>query len=574
MRKPVLIIPFVLSLLLFACSHMDSVVQDSESVVVLEEKIITTATPFQPEISAEVEIKEDEGNQNPDPEISADASEEAVIRLAFGHHLPQFMKENLITGPNIRIVADMENSDLALVRGSDCLNPIEAVFVLVAPFPTIRDGVNFSTVEQAWSTVQAEFGDLPILMVSDTYDLFASEWGAAKEGSIQLVAAEELVKYAWETGQYAIVPFQQVEGRWKVMEIDGKSPLNQNLENTELPLSFSYCLQNIEDFPQVEHDEEFQVDIRSNRNLDQLTSLTMTGVTALVRATAHKMETKGILYPGEKIRDMLLEADFTHISNEVAFAESCPYPNPYQTDLRFCSSPNYIDLLKDLDIDIIELTGNHIQDWSREDFVNTLGMYEAGNYAYYGGGRDLDEAKTPLLVEHNGNQLAFVGCNAVGPYGAFATGTSSGNVPCGDYSWITQIVKDLTAEGYLVIVTLQHNEFYGLIKTGPQKRDFNPLAQAGAVIVSGSQAHYPNPFGFEGSHFIHYGLGNLFFDQMDAYVADGIQREFVDTHYFYQGNYISTVVHTLYLEDFAQPRFMTAEERKLFLEEAFRASGW
>jgi hypothetical protein len=179
-----------------------------------------------------------------------------------------------------------------------------------------------------------------------------------------------------------------------------------------------------------------------------------------------------------------------------------------------------------------------------------------------------------LIIEHNGNKLAFIGCNAVGPYGAWATDTTSGNVPCGDYSWITEEVEKLSAKGYLVIVTLQHNEFYGMMKTGPQILDFNPLAQAGAVIVSGSQAHYPNPFGFEGQNFIHYGLGNLFFDQMDAYTADGIQREFVDTHYFYGGRYISTVIHTLYLEDFAQPRYMTAEERKLFLENAFEASGW
>ncbi len=125
-----------------------------------------------------------------------------------------------------------------------------------------------------------------------------------------------------------------------------------------------------------------------------------------------------------------------------------------------------------------------------------------------------------------------------------------------------------------MIVTLQHNEFYGLIKTGPQMRDFNPISQAGAVIVSGSQAHYPNPFGFEDGNFIHYGLGNLFFDQMDVYIADGIQREFVDTHYFYDGQYISTEVYTLYLENFAQPRMMTEEERILFLQEAFSASGW
>ncbi len=40
----------------------------------------------------------------------------------------------------------------------------------------------------------------------------------------------------------------------------------------------------------------------------------------------------------------------------------------------------------------------------------------------FGGGRNLSvKQKTPLLIEHHGNKLAFFGCNAVGPSGAFAT---------------------------------------------------------------------------------------------------------------------------------------------------------
>ena len=99
-------------------------------------------------------------------------------------------------------------------------------------------------------------------------------------------------------------------------------------------------------------------------------------------------------------------------------------------------------------------------------------------------------------------------------------------------------------------------------------------AAAGAAIVSGSQAHYPNPFDFYEGRFIHYGLGNLFFDQMDAFIAPGIQREFIDRHIFYDGRHISTEILTAHLEDFSRPRPMTDEERSAFLSEAFTASGW
>ena len=103
-----------------------------------------------------------------------------------------------------------------------------------------------------------------------------------------------------------------------------------------------------------------------------------------------------------------------------------------------------------------------------------------------------------------------------------------------------------------------------------QRVDFDRIAEAGAIIVSGSQAHCPQGMRFINDSFVHYGLGNLFFDQMFPYY----RSEFLDEHVFYQGKYIGVVLHTAILEDYAKPRLMTKEERQLFLEEVFGASSW
>jgi len=97
------------------------------------------------------------------------------------------------------------------------------------------------------------------------------------------------------------------------------------------------------------------------------------------------------------------------------------------------------------------------------------------------------------------------------------------------------------------------------------------MVDAGAVIVSGSQAHHPQGFEFYKGAFIHYGLGNLFFDQM---WSTGTRQEIVDRHVIYQGRHISTELHTYLLEDYAQPRPMTPEERRELLKAVFKASGW
>ena len=83
-------------------------------------------------------------------------------------------------------------------------------------------------------------------------------------------------------------------------------------------------------------------------------------------------------------------------------------------------------------------------------------------------------------------------------------------------------------------MTFQYNEMYVPFATERQAEDFQAMADAGAVIVSGSQSHFPQGFAFRGNSFVHYGLGNLFFDQMDTPV-EGTRREFLDRHVFYDG---------------------------------------
>jgi poly-gamma-glutamate synthesis protein (capsule biosynthesis protein) len=109
--------------------------------------------------------------------------------------------------------------------------------------------------------------------------------------------------------------------------------------------------------------------------------------------------------------------------------------------------------------------------------------------------------------------------------------------------------------------------------------DFGLLADAGAIIVNGSQAHIAKSFAFSSGTFIDYGLGNLFFDQMGVTDTQNnydvrTRWEIIQRHTFYDGQYLSTELLTAMLEDFSQPRPMTSEERLIFLESLFTTSGW
>ena len=440
------------------------------------------------------------------------------------------------------------------------------VYALVTPFSSTLQGVSENDLLLQW---QGQVTGAPLLMDSNTYDMFTAQWGPAGT-NVQVIAKNELIDYAWaHQPTLAIVPFEDLDPRWKVLPVDGLSPIHKDFDPGKYRLTIPISLNS---------DPERVALIQSNfvippSNLDpqKMTVVAMTGVTALVRATAYTMERRGILYPAQDIRDWLLNADITHISNEVPFAVDCPYPNPRQEEIRFCSRDGYIQLLEDVGTDVVELTGDHFSDWGTQAMFHTLDMYRERNWLYYGGGENLADGRKALLIENHGNRIAFIGCNEKGGSFAQASDTQPGAAAC-DMDWMAGEITRLKAEGYLVIATFQHHEYYTYVAQPDQKQDFRQMAQVGAMVVSGSQAHQPQGMEFLNGSFIHYGLGNLFFDQYGF--CDACRQGLIDRHVFYDGRYISTELLPIQFIDYARSRPMTLEEANALLQALFSASGW
>jgi len=441
----------------------------------------------------------------------------------------------------------------------------EWVYALVAPFPTVEDGMSYESLRALWSG-EAQEGRR-IFLTEDDFEVMSAVLGTPSSVWVHITAPEDLLDITWEERPaYAIVPFEALEPRWKVLALDGQSPIRKNFDREVYPLIASF---GISGDPEASEQLRAALDLPfSNYDPNKLTTLVMTGVTALTRATAWRMETRGIGYPGELIGEWLRDADFTHVSNEVPFVSDCPDPQPVQEKLIFCSDPEYIQLLIDLGIDLVELTGNHIWDYGSDELAFTLDLYRQHGMEYFGGGEDLEDAFQAVRVEHNGNRLAFLGCNQIGPKYAWAGDEKPGAAPC-DWERLGEELRILTEEGYLPIFTFQWAE---LSAPSPAQKDaFREAVQAGAVITSGSQAHQPLGFAFHHGGFIHFGLGNLFFDQMQT---DEMRQEFIDRHVFYGGRHISTELLTAMLENYAQPRPMSLAERSALLERIFADSGW
>ena len=543
----------ILSILLGACGSLTQPAMPAEPVLPAESPTpepITTKLPPTPE---------------PTPA--------AIVPMVWlDPRLPEELQILLGEMPGVVRVSNKEEALLSLTIDSQKIVS-SWVYALAAPFTTVTDDVSMEELTAFWKT-NAAFPARVLVMPPAVFDSLKARFGIPV-GEIHPLAEENLLNYC-ETHKdsWAVVPFEKLEPRWKVISIDGNSPVHKGFATETYPLIVNIGW---DEGPRAVNEAEYHIAdeaVRaapvSNRQDDLLTTVVLTGVTAMTRGTGKEMEMYGVLSPAVSVGALMREADIAHVSNEVPFDPNCPAPQWIQEDdLVFCSADKYIDLLREIGTDVVELTGDHFSDFGPEAMHHTLEMYESEGWSYYGGGKDIHEAKQPLKITHNGNKIAFMGCNAKAPGYATASETNPGALHC-DLDEMVNTIQTLRDEGYLVIFTFQHQEIYRWNPTEEMIADSRRVADAGATIVSGSQAHQPHTLEFYGDSFIHYGLGYLFFDQLGWF--EDSNKTFLDRHIFYNGNYLGVELITAQFFNWSTPTLMTPEARAEVLRRLFAES--
>jgi len=544
----VIVITLVL-LFVSACGYIDAV---TSPVLTPEETQKASPTPFQP-------------IQN---------------QLFLAKSVPQAWRESLAGLSEGQISNEDATNALTITLdkprdGEKEYRVFSRVYVAAVPFPTVVDEISTNALSALWNGIPDGESVFTQLMVSEeSAAIFSDYWGSKPSGQVRVLNQEEILDKTWQsTTAVAIIPFEELTPRWKVLRIDGISPLDKPMDSESYALLLQYHLNGPLTLESQHSDlaERIAAEIpATNRDEGKMTILVMSGTTALTRTIAYKMDLKGTDYPTSEIKDWFLSADLRHVSNEVSIVPQCPDPDPWTSSLKFCTEEKYLPVLESIGVNVIELTGNHLNDYGSEAFANTIKIYQNRGWNYFGGGLNQTEAQKPLEITTNGNKIAFIGCNVAGPTSDFATENSAGSAPCNPEYYYSTITR-LKNEGYVVIATFQYHEVYVYMYDDNLRKDFLDAAAAGADIVQGSQAHFPMGFEFSGNALIHYGLGNFLFDQMDTPV-EGTRREFIDRHVIYDGQYINTEILTAMLTDWSRPVPMSLEQRNQFLEDIFQAS--
>lgn len=487
--------------------------------------------------------------------------------------------------------------DFARERAERDEQPIEIVshydytFAAATRFDTIDPTIAWSTIQRLWGTeidaeggltetdsreTEADVRFTAIAILTETLPALTTILGSPGATVTGYDTVEAVNEAAWgDRTTLALIPFEQLTPRFVVLAIDGQTPVeNANkFESATYPLVAKIEAELTTDSAAERNTAEILLASlpASNRDPTKLTVIAMTGVTAMVRLTAAEMDKRGNGWPAEIIGPELSLADITVISNEVPFVPGCE-TNTDMRNLTFCSDPAYVEALTAVGVDIIGLTGNHQNDYGRENALISLDIYAEAGLPVYGGGRNKEEAFAPLYLEHNGNRLAFLGANSYGPQFAWATDDQPGSAEF-DLNIMSATIRNIKEHGRakVVLAELQYQETYNVIPLIDQRQTFNALIRAGADIVTGIQSHVPQAMELTDGKLILYGLGNLYFDQMwSQQTREGL----IVKHTIYDNRHISTQVLTTLIYDYGQPQWTTPSENRAILGRVFGASYW
>src|SRR3989344_920586 len=117
----------------------------------------------------------------------------------------------------------------------------------------------------------------------------------------------------------------------------------------------------------------------------------------------------------------------------------------------FHMDPAVIGALAGAGVDILSVANNHVGDWGRLAYTDTLARLKENEILYTGGGMSDTEAKTPAIIEKYGMKIGFLAFSDKGPDYMEAGTDTAGLLLANDPDFDTIIQNAAKQVDYLVI---------------------------------------------------------------------------------------------------------------------------
>lgn len=183
----------------------------------------------------------------------------------------------------------------------------------------------------------------------------------------------------------------------------------------------------------------------------------------------------------------------------------------------FRAKPERLSIYNEMGVDLVTLANNHVYDFGKDAFLDTLDLFDEMNMPRIGAGRNLEEASKPYYFIVNGYKYAFLNSTRAEKYilTPGAEENKEGVFRSYDPSRMIEKIKEVKENADFVI-TIVHYGKEGSHELEKEQIESSKLfIDAGSDAVVGHHAHTLQGFEFYKDKIIAYNLGNFIFNAND-----------------------------------------------------------
>lgn len=186
----------------------------------------------------------------------------------------------------------------------------------------------------------------------------------------------------------------------------------------------------------------------------------------------------------------------------------------------FNVTPDAIEALKWMGVNVFVLANNHVFDQGRLGFLETIDMFNRHNATFTGIGKNIEEAEKPKILSIKGIRIAVL---------SFAEFVNN-NLNDSNRTWVNlfslnkalALLKKYKDSADAIIITFHGGVEYANNPLPQHKQYFRMLIDSGATAIIGTHPHVPQPIEvYETKNGrkapIFYSLGNFISNQSRAY---------------------------------------------------------
>ena len=216
--------------------------------------------------------------------------------------------------------------------------------------------------------------------------------------------------------------------------------------------------------------------------------LGLAGDTMLGRLVNEKISDVGdYKYPWGNMLEIMKNTDVNLVNLETTLTKS---EKEVPKVFNFKADPDKVECLTEARVDVVSLANNHSLDYDVEGLIETLEVLDETKILHAGAGKNIEEAKKPVIIEKNGVKIGIIGTQDNEP-GWLADRKTPGTyyVMTGDIGKVEKEITDLRKEVDILIYTTHW---------GPNMREKPPkefqkfarqLIALGVDIFHGHSAH-------------------------------------------------------------------------------------